>query len=197
MCAVQGEGSTEMVKLLLGKDANATATDKVPHFCIVLAHFCKLIQSAVLAFTLPCHLSRSHLYYKNCANFWYFVAQNGETVFMIAALAGASKETMQLLLDCNCNIDVLDRDDKSVRDMCKAAGVYYNRLIKCTTNVWIVLDATVFAGGSLKTWALTVGTFLGRYKRDEVSLTCSLDLFIRNPPMHSSAAYPGLGTACS
>jgi hypothetical protein len=94
----------EMVKLLLGKGANACATDKVPDFYIVLSHFC----------------------YKNCTNLLYFVAQRGETVFMIAALAGASKETMQLLLDSNCDIDDLDGDDKSVRDLCKAAGTYYN-----------------------------------------------------------------------
>jgi HSP20 family molecular chaperone IbpA len=65
----------------------------------------------------------------------YFVVQNGETVFVIAALAGASKETMQVLLDSGCDIDALDSHEKSVRDVCKAAGTFYKRLLKFTTNV--------------------------------------------------------------
>jgi hypothetical protein len=54
---------------------------------------------------------------------------------MIAALAGASKETMQVLLDSGCNIDAVDREDKSVRDICRAAGTYCNCVMKCTANV--------------------------------------------------------------
>ena len=99
ICAIQGKASPEVVKLLLENNADTTAIDKVLDFCIALAHFCRLIQSAVLAFILLYHISRSFLYYKNCANFLYFFAQNGETVLMIGVRCNASTETMQLLLD--------------------------------------------------------------------------------------------------
>jgi ankyrin repeat protein len=135
MWAVQGTSSPEVVKILLDKGADVAVTDEVPDWCTALARFCRLIQSAVLAFILLCQLSRSLLYYKNCGNSVHFVAQDGDNVFMIAAKAGASKETMQVLLDSGCDIDALDRHDKSVRDVCKAAGTFCNRLIKLTTNV--------------------------------------------------------------
>jgi hypothetical protein len=135
MCAVQGKASPEVVKLLLANNADATATDTVPDFCIVLAHFYKLIRSAVLSFILRSHLSRSLLYYKNCANSVHFVAQKEDNVFMFAAKASASKEKMQLLLDSGCDIDAVDAQDKSVRDVCRAAGTHCNRLMKCTANV--------------------------------------------------------------
>jgi hypothetical protein len=64
-----------------------------------------------------------------------FVVQKGNNVFMTAALAGASKETMQLLLDSGCDIDAVDAEDKSVRDVCKAAGISCDCFIKCTANV--------------------------------------------------------------
>jgi hypothetical protein len=130
MYAVERKGSPEVVKVLLENNAYATATDAVPDFCIVLAHFCRLTQSAVLAFILLYHLSRSLLYYNDCANSVNFVAQYEDNVFMIAAKAGASKEKMQVLLDSGCDIDAVDREDKSVRDVCRAAGTYCNRLMK-------------------------------------------------------------------
>jgi hypothetical protein len=40
-----------------------------------------------------------------------------------------------------------------------------------------------FPGGSLKAWALTVGTFLGRYKRDEVTMTHKLDIVFAISPV--------------
>jgi hypothetical protein len=135
MFALQGKASPEVVKLLMDHKADATATDEVPDFCIALAHFCRLTQSAVLAFILLCHLSRSLLYYNICANSVNFVAQYEDNVFMIAAKAGASKEKMQLLLDSGYDIDTLDGHDKSVRDVCRAAGTFCNRLRKCTANV--------------------------------------------------------------
>jgi hypothetical protein len=47
---------------------------------------------------------------------------------------GASIETMQLLVDSGCDIDAVDEDDKSARDVCKAAGTYCNYLMRCTTK---------------------------------------------------------------
>jgi ankyrin repeat protein len=134
MYAVEKKASPEMVKLLLENNVDVTATTQVLDFCIALAHFCRFIQSAVLAFILLYHVSRSLLCNKNCANSVHFVAQKGDNVFMIAAIAVASKETMQLLLDSGCDIDALDRHDKSVGDVCKAAGTFCNRLM-ITTHV--------------------------------------------------------------
>jgi hypothetical protein len=67
---------------------------------------------------------------QNCGNSVSFVAQFENNVFMSAAITGAGKEKLQVLLDSGCDIDAVDREDKSVRDVCRAAGTYCNRLMK-------------------------------------------------------------------
>jgi hypothetical protein len=62
MYAMKEKASPEVVKLLLEKNADPSATDEGPVSSVLLAHFCKLIQSALLAFTTyRVHLSTTRI----------------------------------------------------------------------------------------------------------------------------------------